>query len=137
MRIQLAPASATGPGMLLGNALKKGLLALAALLLATTVQAHHSAAQYDFTQNVKVTGKIIELSISNPHLALTLAVKQADGSTRQITFEGHSRNNIYRRGWRPDMVKAGDTVTIYIAPKRDGEDGGYVQSWELADGTKF
>ena len=113
------------------------LLLLAALLLASAAQAHHSAAQFDFAQNVEVTGKIIHLDVSNPHIDLILEVATADGGSKQIQFEGHSRNNVYRRGWRPDWMKEGDTVTIFIAPMRNGEDGGYIQSFKLADGRQF
>jgi Family of unknown function (DUF6152) len=110
---------------------------LAALVAVPVAQAHHSAVQYDFGQNVEATGKIIHLEVSNPHIDLVLEVTAADGSTKQIQFEGHSRNNVYRRGWRPDMLQDGDAVTIFIAPLRDGSDGGYIQSFKLTDGRQF
>jgi hypothetical protein len=56
---------------------------------------------------------------------------------RIIEFEGHSRNNVYRRGWRPEMVHPGDTISIDIAPLRAGGDGGYVKTFILKDGTEF
>jgi hypothetical protein len=106
-------------------------------LSATTVFGHHSAAQFDFTQRVPVTGKIKHLDISNPHIDLVLEYENANGNTKQVQFEGHSRNNVFRRGWRPGMMNAGETVTIFIAPMRNGDDGGYIQAWKLADGTEF
>jgi hypothetical protein len=54
-----------------------------------------------------------------------------------IEFEGHSRNTVYRRGWRDGMVHPGDTISIDIAPLRTGEDGGYVKGFILKDGTEF
>lgn len=117
--------------------LQKTVLLFSALLLCSTVFAHHSAAQFDFAKNVEVTGKIIHLDVSNPHIDLVLEVSTPDGGTKQIQFEGHSRNNVYRRGWRPDMMADGDPVTIFIAPMRNGEDGGYIQSFKLADGRQF
>jgi hypothetical protein len=68
-------------------------------------------------------GAIIEAR----YLALTLRVTNEKG-TRDIKFEGHSRANLYRAGWREDSVKVGDTVTTRVAPNRDGTDGGYVTS---------
>lgn len=118
-------------------------LARAALWLVLTAgtisgaQAHHSAAQYDFAQNVEITGKIIHVDVRNPHIDLVLEYTDAAGKTKQVQFEGHSRNNVFRRGWQPDMMKDGDTVTIFIAPMRSGEDGGYIQSFKLANGTTF
>jgi len=117
--------------------LQKMVLLGSALLLCSAAFAHHSAAQFDFAKNVEVTGKIIHLDVSNPHIDLVLEVSTTDGGTKQIQFEGHSRNNVYRRGWRPDMMADGDLVTIFIAPMRNGEDGGYIQSFKLADGRQF
>ena len=57
--------------------------------------------------------------------------------TRDITYEGHSRNNLYRRGWRPHMVKAGDKITITVGPPVNGGDGGYVLSLKTAGGEEF
>ena len=104
--------------------------------VAAVAWAHHSAAQFDFGQTVKIQGVVKELRIANPHTALFLEVKDAKGA-RVVEFEGHSRNNVYRRGWRPEMVHPGDTINIEIAPLREGGDGGYVKNFILKDGTEF
>jgi Family of unknown function (DUF6152) len=116
---------------------QRACLVLCGLALAAGVQAHHSAAQFDFAQNVEITGKIIHLDVSNPHIDLILEQPAEGGATKQVQYEGHSRNNVFRRGWRPDWLKDGDTVTIFIAPMRNGEDGGYIQSFKLQDGRTF
>lgn len=105
--------------------------------MAATAWAHHSAAQYDFSKTVTIHGIVKSLEVRNPHTALVLEITDKDGHTKDIEFEAHSRNNIYRRGWRPDSVHAGDEITIGIAPRRDGGEGGYVTSFKLADGTEF
>ena len=110
--------------------------AVALSLVVASAWAHHSAAQFDFGQTVKVQGVVKELRIANPHTALFLEVKDAKGA-RVVEFEGHSRNNVYRRGWRPDMVHPGDTISVEIAPLREGGDGGYVKNFILKDGTEF
>ena len=106
-------------------------------LVAGPAWAHHSAAQFDFDQTVMVTGVIKEMDVRNPHTKLVLEVTNEDGVVKDIEFEGHSRNNIYRRGWRPSIVAVGDTIKIGIAPTRDGSDGGYVKTYILGDGTEF
>nr|PZN77770.1 MAG: hypothetical protein DIU56_10920 [Pseudomonadota bacterium] len=106
------------------------------LCLSVSAVAHHSAAQFDFQKPVQVTGVVKEFRAANPHMHLVLHVKDEKGE-RDITFEGHSMNNIYRSGWRRDMVKVGDTITVTIAPRKDGEDGGYVTSVTTASGQKF
>jgi len=109
---------------------------IAACMFATPVLAHHSAAQFDFGQSVKVEGIVKEYEVNNPHSKLVMEVSDDKGS-RAIEFEGHSRNNIYRRGWRPDMVKVGDHIVITIAPLKSGDDGGYVQSVTTDSGQSF
>jgi hypothetical protein len=74
--------------------------------------------------------------MANPHMRLILTVTD-DKGTRDIEYEGHSLNNLYRAGWRPDSVKAGDKITVTIAPRKDGADGGYVTKVKMADGKEF
>src|SRR5690349_17811136 len=86
-----------------------------ATVLATPAFAHHSAAQFNFQTPKTVDGIVKEVRMANPHMRLILTVTDAKG-TRDIEFEGHSLNNLYRAGWRPDSVKAGDKLSINIAP---------------------
>jgi len=110
-------------------------LALALILVAPAF-AHHSAAQFNFQTPKSLEGVIKEVRMANPHMRLVLTVTD-DKGTRDIEFEGHSLNNLYRQGWRPDSVKAGDKITINIAPRKDGADGGYVVKVKTADGKEF
>ena len=76
------------------------------------------------------------MRVSNPQISLFLEV--SDGNvTRVIEFEGHSRNNVYLRGCRPEMVHTGDAIGIDIEPMRTGEEGGYVKTFITKDGTEF
>jgi hypothetical protein len=111
--------------------------ALVLTMMAAAASAHHSAAQFDFGNTVIVTGKVVSARFANPHMRLVLQVTDQKRGTRDIEFEGHSRNNMYRQGFRPDMMKVGDSVTIRIAPMRNGEDGGYITALITADGTKI
>ena len=118
--------------------MKKLGLGVAGLILAATLSlpaaAHHSAAHFDFQNTVLVTGVVKEARFSNPHARVILEVEQEDGSVREIEFEGHSRNNMTRQGFRPGMMAVGDTITIQIAPARDGSGGGYITALQTADG---
>jgi hypothetical protein len=107
-----------------------------ALALSAPVLAHHSAAQFNFQAPKSVAGTVKEVRMANPHMRLILSVSDEKGA-RDIEFEGHSLNNLYRAGWRPDAVKVGDKITISIAPRKDGNDGGYVLKVKTADGKEF
>lgn len=106
-----------------------------AVLGSAPVLAHHSAVQFDFQNTVLVEGKVVQVRFANPHMHLVLAVSDAKGA-REITFEGHSRNNMSRQGLTPNLFKVGDTITIRIAPMRNGADGGYVTAVRGPDGTE-
>ena len=95
--------------------------------------AHHSAAGQDFTKRVEMQGVVKSWQIMNPHGKLVVQVTDAKG-TRIIELETHSRNNVYRAGYRDGMIKAGDKIKVYIAPNRDGSDGGYLVAFETAAG---
>ena len=110
--------------------------AAVAALGATGASAHHSAIQFDFTKSVAVKGQVKSFEAINPHMRLIMHVTDAKG-TRDIEFEGHSTNNMYRNGYRQGMVKVGDTITVNIAPLKDGKDGGFVLSANTQDGKFF
>jgi hypothetical protein len=44
---------------------------------------------------------------------------------------------LFRNGWRPATLKAGDKVTIVVNPMRDGSRGGLYVSAIAADGRAF
>src|SRR5215204_4226727 len=101
-----------------------------------SLAAHHSAAQFDFAKTVQVSGVVKKFQAINPHMRLVLAVTDAKG-TRDIEFEGHSTNNMYRGCYRDKMINVGDKITVNIAPLKDGSDGGYVTGATTAKGEKF
>jgi hypothetical protein len=118
---------------------KAGLIATTAALLAlwaTGIAAHHSAQQFDFGRSVAISGVVKRFQSINPHMRLVITVSDAKG-TRDISFEGHSTNNMFRAGYRDGMIKVGDKITVYVAPLRDGADGGYVTAASTADGRRF
>lgn len=104
--------------------------------MTAAASAHHSAAQFDFGNTVIVSGKVVSARFANPHMRLVLEVTDQKRGTREIEFEGHSRNNMRRQGLLPDMFGVGDTITIRIAPMRDGSDGGYVTAVRTPDGKE-
>ena len=112
------------------------LLTVAAALTGATLTAHHSAIQFDFTKSTPITGMVKKFIAINPHMQLVLRVKDGKGE-RDIEFEGHSTNNMYRAGYRDNMIKLGDTITVYVAPLKDGSEGGYVTAVRTASGARF
>jgi hypothetical protein len=112
------------------------LASVLALFACATLAAHHSAVQFDFGKSTAITGVVKKFIAINPHMQLVLHVKDAKGE-RDIAFEGHSTNNMYRAGYRDNLIKVGDTVTVYVAPLKDGSEGGYVTAALTASGVRF
>jgi hypothetical protein len=116
---------------------RKMMFAAVALLAATmNASAHHSAVQFDFTREVPIKGKVTLFRAINPHMQLVLQVKDARGQ-HEVTLEGHSTNNMYRGGYRKGMIKAGDVITVYVAPLKGGAEGGFVLWAKTASGETF
>ena len=107
-----------------------------AVLCGSVASAHHSAIQFDFTKSVPIKGVVQKFQAINPHMRLVLRVSDAKG-TRDIEFEGHSTNNMYRAGYRDKMIQVGDEITVFVAPLRDGTEGGYVTAALTGKGVRF
>lgn len=119
------------------NKYMKSILFLGCLLSNSLATAHHSAAQFDLSiRDNYVEGIVKQFDALNPHTVIVIEISDEKG-TRDVEFEGHSRNNYFRSGYRPGMVNVGDRVSLNAAPMRDGSDGGYVLGVITADGTRF
>jgi hypothetical protein len=101
------------------------------LAWGTIVAAHHSAAQFDFDQRVTVHGIVKEFNVINPHTSAIVELSDDERGTRDAEFEGHSASHFYRAGYLRGSVKPGDEIAILIAPRVDGEDGGFIQAFTV------
>ncbi|HEU4620011.1 MAG TPA: DUF6152 family protein [Gammaproteobacteria bacterium] len=113
--------------------MKKCFVALGASALglwAIAAAAHHSAAQFDFSKRVTIEGVVKEFNVTNPHTEAIVELSDAKG-TRDVRYEGHSASHFFRAGYTRDMVKTGDKIAILIAPRKDGEDGGFIQAFTV------
>jgi hypothetical protein len=61
-------------------------------------------------------------------------VKNEQGQDEEWSLEMAAPTYLYNLGWRPSTLKAGDAVTVTIAPLRKGGRGGLVLKAETADG---
>jgi hypothetical protein len=104
-----------------------------ALLTFTVALAHHSFAQFEMKQSVKLQGTVRELQWTNPHCFIQLLVPEQD-KVVEWSIEMNSPIIMYRAGWRPGTFNSGDKVTIVIHPTRDGMHGGSLISAVGPDG---
>jgi hypothetical protein len=94
-------------------------------LLAQAADAHHSFAMFDNKAEKTLTGTVKELQWTNPHIWVQVLVKDpATGKDVEWSIEGGSPNNLARRGWSRNVMKAGDQIVIVIHPLKNGDTGG-------------
>lgn len=118
----------------MSKALKSIMVALGApalALCALGAAAHHSAAQFDFSQRVTVEGIVKKFNVTNPHTIAIVELTDEKRGTRDVEFEGHSASHFYRAGYTRGLAKPGDKISILIAPRGDGEDGGFIQAFTV------
>jgi hypothetical protein len=109
------------------------------LMLAASIaplRAHHSTAMYDMSQRKSIQGAIKTVEWTNPHVWLWVMVSTDNAEHGTIAgFEADPPIALTRwAGWRKELLKEGDSVTIEYSPLRDGRSGGKVLRVVLPDG---
>jgi len=113
------------------------LIGIGAMLMASSAFAHHSHAMFDSTKQVTLVGTVKELDWDNPHCWLQVLVpdpKDPQAAPVEWSVEMDSPLSMFRRGWKPGIVKPGDKITVVVNPLRDGRTGGQIVSATGADG---
>jgi hypothetical protein len=114
-------------------------LSVIGLLLMTvplSSNAHHSGAMFDTQRTISLSGTVKTFQWTNPHCYIQLFVPGASG-VHEWSIEMASVSQLYRRGWRPGSLQAGDKVTVVVNPVRDGSNGGQYVSAITAQGRRL
>jgi hypothetical protein len=97
--------------------IKRILSAVALAALATSAPAHHGWSEYDSTQTLTLTGKIIESGYEHPHGHIKL---QTSTKTWNAVLAPPTR--MENRGLPRDALKVGNTATVVGYPNRNKPD---------------
>ena len=103
----------------------------AGVLAAGGAAAHHSAAMFDATKEITLTGTVKEFQWMSPHCWIQLLVADPEHPNAAPAEWGIEMDNpmgLSRHGWKPASLKAGDKVVVVAHPLRDGTNGGQVVS---------
>ena len=113
------------------------LLRIAAVVFgacAAVAQAHHSSAMFDQQQSVTLNGTVKQFQWSNPHCWIQVTVNDKTGPV-EWSVEMGSPSQLFRGGWRPTILHAGEAIVVVVHPMRDGSKGGQFVSATHGDGT--
>jgi hypothetical protein len=120
--------------------MKKVLLsALMAVALVAPALAHHSPAAFDRTKKVTLVGTVKEFRWQNPHTWIEVEVPDEKDKSKIIVWgvELTSPTYLIRAGWKSNIIKPGDKVTVVVNPVRSGEPSGIFVSMTLPDGREL
>jgi len=112
-------------------------LALALSALSGVAAAHHSFAMFDSDHQIRLTGKVTEFTWQNPHVYVHLQAKDPKGRLKDWTIECANPGILNRAGWKFNMIKKDDQLSVVVAPLRTGEPGALLKQVKLADGRLF
>jgi hypothetical protein len=99
--------------------------------------AHHSAAQWDLSKRIEVSGVVKVVKFRNPHGHLELEVTGKKGKQEVWGVETSAINLLVRRGWKISQVKVGDKVTVKGHPHKSEAQQIYMREIKLPDGRSF
>jgi hypothetical protein len=108
------------------------------LLTATSVTAHHStAAIYDASRTVEVTGVVKSIHWQNPHGQILLNASDASGKSLQWDIETPAIVVLRILGIGQDFISVGDRITIAGAPARRNPQGMNARNILLSSGYEL
>jgi hypothetical protein len=118
------------------RSLSKQLVALTIVAsLPLSAFAHHSfAVFFDSQKSITITGVVTEYKFVNPHGVIVLNVRNDAGVVEQWKIETNSPSILRRRGWAPDTLKAGETITVEGWPGRNDAHYARLRSAKRANG---
>ena len=111
-------------------------IAIGVLLLSATLSAHHSPVMFDMAKTQTLEGTVVEFAWTNPHSSIQLDVATPNGVERWGVEMG-SPNSMVKGGWKSNIIKPGDKVTVVVRPLKSGEHGGIFMSITLPDGRRL
>jgi hypothetical protein len=107
------------------------------LLVSSPLFAHHSGSAFDLEHPVTLKGTVANFEWSNPHVFIALDVKDDKGNVEQWRIEGNSPNMLTRVGWKKEMIKEGDQLSVTGFVAKTGRKIMRLHSVMLANGQEF
>jgi uncharacterized protein DUF6152 len=112
--------------------------ALAALVTATPLRAHHAfASEFDATQPINLRGTVTRVEWINPHTWIHIDVKDSSGKTVEWMIEGGTPNTLLRRGVDKNSLPAGTEIVVDGYRAKNGTNRANGRDLTLPNGRKL
>jgi len=116
----------------------RGLLVACAFVLGIgDAAAHHSMAGFERTKTITLVGTVKQFKWANPHCWIEMEVPNAKGGVDTWNVEMTAPGILARAGWKSNLIKPGDKVSIAARPMLTGDPGGLFVSVTLPNGEVF
>jgi hypothetical protein len=120
--------------------ISSALMAVVVLFVAGSGWAHHSPSSiFDMSKKITLTGTLTQVEWVNPHIAVYIDAKKADGGVESWKFESAPPSWLRRVGVTSGQFKnaVGQMVTVEGNRAKDGSLYGFLQKITFADGTSL
>jgi len=112
--------------------------AFTALLTSRAVSAHHGEVNYDTEKEVSVKGVVTTFQFINPHVLISMDVKNDKGEVEKWINEARSPSMLVRVGnWDKNTLKPGDVITAIGFRAKNGSNVLRLKKIVTADGREF
>jgi hypothetical protein len=107
-------------------------------VVAIQMQAHHPFAnEFDANKPITLKGTVTKFEWVNPHAILSMDVKDQNGQITNWTVEMGAPKKLKDFGWKKDLVKPGDEITVNAWCAKDGSNRASANTITLPDGAKM
>jgi DNA/RNA endonuclease YhcR with UshA esterase domain len=114
------------------------MLSFAVVVATRPLRAHHGEANYDTDKVVSVKGTVTNFQFVNPHVQISMDVKNESGQIEKWSGEARSPSMLVRiGGWSKDTLKPGDVITASGFRAKNGSNVLRLSKIVLADGREM
>jgi hypothetical protein len=106
-------------------------------LVCRPLWAHHGVAAFDTSKVVSVQGTVTDFQFINPHVLISIDVKNEKGEIEKWSGEAQSAPMLARYGWSKNTLKAGDAITAYGYRPKSGSNYLRLIKITLPDGREM
>ena len=121
----------------MANKLGIGGFLVGIVALSVPLFAHHGTASFDTGKTVTVKGTVAEYVWSNPHVLVKVDAKDDNGNVAHWVLEAQNPVTQAGRGWSKNTFKAGDEVSLDIAPAKNNQPVGEIRGRITINGKEF